>query len=76
MKLKRRVVIPVDHFPVRMPGTPTMLIYVVLDIYKSIPGWAHGVIWSLVALMWLGWAVGFVRQEERPLNGYGEDPAQ
>lgn len=67
----KRFVLPVDHLPTRMPLGSSVLLYMALDLYHA-PGWMWGVTWTLMAVLWIGWALIVWQQETKPMAGYGE----
>lgn len=67
---KARYVIPVDHLPVRPPILLTAVVGMGLDLYDA-PGVAWGVLGTVVALAWVGWAIALVHQKPKKMPGYG-----
>lgn len=70
--MKTRYVLPVDHQPIRAPGLTSIVAYMAMDLYPSMPGWVWGVVWSILAVLWFGWAIIFWAQTAKPLPGYGD----
>ena len=68
---KKRFVLPLDHYPTRMPLLDSFVAYMALDLYNA-PGWVWGVAGTLLAMLWLGWLLLINQQETKPLPGYGE----
>lgn len=74
--MKKLYVFPHDHLPTRPPLIASILFYMALDVYDA-PGWAWGVVGTLVFVLWVGWLILLLQQETKPLPGYGEtDKAQ
>jgi hypothetical protein len=67
---KTRYVIPVDHLPVKPPVVSTVVACMALDLYDA-PGVAWGVLGTVIALAWIGWAISLARQESKKMPGYG-----
>jgi hypothetical protein len=67
---KTRYVIPVDHLPARPPIVFTAVAFMALDLYDA-PGVAWGVLGTVIALAWIGWAILVARQESKKMPGYG-----
>lgn len=69
----KRHVLPADVFPVRLPFWHTAIVYLLLEDFNA-AGWVRGVVWTMMAMLWLG--VLLMRRIEvvRPLDGYGERP--
>lgn len=68
---KKRFVLPADHLPTRMPLWSSVVLYMALDLYHA-PGWLWGMTCTVMALLWIGWALVFWQQEPKPMAGYGE----
>lgn len=68
---KKRFVLPADHCMTRPPLMSSVVLYMALDLYHA-PGWLWGVMGTLMAILWIGWALVMWQQETKPLPGYGE----
>lgn len=66
-----RYVLPRQALPTYYPIQTTAIVYLLLDRFDP-PGWAHGVVWSFVVLLWV--MAGLIRhgQIDKPLPGYGD----
>jgi len=49
------------YLPIRAPLQLTLLLWLASS-YWGWPGWACGVTWCLVGLLWIGWAMAFWSQ--------------
>lgn len=67
---KKRVVLPLSHLPTKLPLLSSIVFYMALDLYQA-PGWAWGVVGTIMAVTWIVWAIDALRQEDRDLPGYG-----
>jgi len=52
------------HLPSRMPLLHTAVAWLALDRFDY-PPVASGVVWTLVAIVWLGWLVSFGMEETK-----------
>lgn len=68
----KRNVISRRCLPTRLPLMETILMWLVLD-YTHAAGWVQGVLWTLVALLWIGAALVLLDQDQKPLPGFGEE---
>lgn len=68
---KKRFVLPGDHYITRAPVMGSVVMYMWLDLYHA-PGWLWGVMGTLMSVIWIGWVVVLLKEETKPLPGYGE----
>lgn len=68
---KKRIVLPLSHIPAKPPLLASIVYYMALDFYQA-PGWAWGVVGTLMAVIWIVWLIVALQQEERALPGYGD----
>ena len=57
-----RKVIDLNNLPTKFPATTTLACLLAIDVW-GIPSWGEGVIWTLLALIWLGAAINFYREK-------------
>ncbi|QHJ81532.1 MAG: hypothetical protein [Bacteriophage sp.] len=57
-----RKVIKIENLPTKFPAVTTVVFLMAIDVW-SIPSWGKGVIWTLLALIWLGAAINFYREK-------------
>jgi len=69
--MKKRVVIKVSSLPVRPPILLAAVLWLLLDRFDA-PGWAFGVMWTLIAMLVVGFLVGLKRTEFMDVPGFGE----
>lgn len=69
--MKRSTVIKSSSLPTRSPVGIAIVFWLLLD-RLSAPGWAFGVLWTLVALMALIWIASFWAESARDVPGFGE----
>lgn len=69
--MKRKNVIKSSSLPTRSPVGLAILFWLLLDRLGA-PGWAFGVLWTLVALMAIAWVVSFFTESTRDVPGFGE----
>lgn len=69
--MKRSVVIKSSSLPTRSPISFAVLFWLLLDRLGA-PGWAYGVLWSLVALGAGVWIVSIFTETARDVTGFGE----
>lgn len=69
--MKRSTVIKSSSLPTRSPVGIAIVFWLLLDRLGA-PGWAFGVLWTLVALLALIWIISFWTESARDVNGFGE----
>jgi hypothetical protein len=69
--MKRSTVIKSSSLPTRSPLGLAVLYWLLLDRLGA-PGWAYGVLWTLVALLALFWIISFWTESKRDVPGFGE----
>jgi hypothetical protein len=67
----KRTVLPNVALPTRLPVQTTALVYLLLHHFTA-PEWVCGVVWTLMAVRWLGAVYMLLSEVTKPLNGYGE----
>lgn len=55
--MNRKLVISHSSLPVRSPLLIFAVLYLMLDRYSNLPGWAWGVFWTLVVILYAGFLV-------------------
>ena len=60
--MSERKVIKIENLPTKFPATSTAVCLLAIDVW-NIPSWGKGVIWTLLALIWLGAAINFYREK-------------
>lgn len=60
--MKKTKVIPSKYLPVRMPLFQTAFIAFLMDYYSASDIW-WGVFFAVSALIWISWAISFIKQE-------------
>jgi hypothetical protein len=61
--MKEVKVVRRTSLPARIPVSPTLLSWLLLDHFKS-PGWIWGVTGTLIAMLWVGWVICIIRETE------------
>ena len=51
-----------DNLPTKFPGVTTLAALLAIDVW-SIPGWGQGIIWTLLAILWIGSIVNICREK-------------
>lgn len=69
--MKRSTVIKASSLPTRSPINFAVLYWLLLDRLGA-PGWAYGVLWSLVALGAGVYIAGLFTETARDVTGFGE----
>lgn len=69
--MKRKLVIKSSSLPTRAPTATAILFWLLLDRLDA-PDWAFGVMWTLVALLALGWIVSLWTESLSDVPGFGE----
>lgn len=70
METDRRV-IRLKDLPSRPPIFSTAVIWLLLDRFE-LPGWFHGVVWTLVALIWIAVIYAITTEKHTPV-AWGAD---
>lgn len=69
--MKRKTVIKSSSLQTRSPVGVAILFWLLLDRLDA-PGWAFGVLWTLIALLALAWIISFWTESARDVPGFGE----
>ena len=69
--MKRSTVIKSSSLPRRSPLGLAILFWLLLD-RLGVPGWAFGVLWTLVGLLVLIWVISFKTESAQDVPGFGE----
>lgn len=69
--MKRSIVIKSSSLPMRSPIGIAIVFWLLLDRLAA-PGWAFGVLWTLVGLLALIWIISFWTESARDVPGFGE----
>jgi hypothetical protein len=69
--MKRSTVIKSSSLPTRSPLGFAILFWLLLDRLGA-PGWAFGVLWTLVGLLVLIWIISFKTESAHDVPGFGE----
>lgn len=70
--MSRRVLIKPSSLPPRLPLSHAAIGWLLLDRFDA-PGWAFGVLWTLIALLVVGFVVGLCTATLRDVPGFGKD---
>ena len=70
MKKKKRVVAP-SSLPTRIPLWPTIVIYLLLEKLQA-TGLVQGIVYTLLALWWIGAIASMYHEERRDVPGFGD----
>lgn len=69
--MKRKTAIKASSMPARSPVGGAILWWLLLE-HLAAPGWAYGVMWTVVALATIGYAWCFFTTTEKDVPGFGE----
>ncbi|MBD8654136.1 hypothetical protein IFT68_00660 [Oxalobacteraceae sp. CFBP 13730] len=69
--MKRSTVIKSSSLPMRSPLALAILFWLLLDRLGA-PGWAFGVLWTLVGLLVLIWLISLKTESAQDVPGFGE----
>ncbi len=69
--MKRKVVIKSSSLQTRSPVGIAIVFWLLLDRLDA-PGWAFGVLWTLVAILALAWLISFFTESVSDVPGFGE----
>jgi hypothetical protein len=69
--MKRKTAIKSSSLPARSPLGTAILLWLLLD-YTGAPGWAFGVMWTLVAVLAINWIHCLFTTTELDVPGFGE----
>lgn len=69
--MKRKVVIKSSSLQTRSPVGIAIVFWLLLDRLDA-PGWAFGVLWTLVTLLALAWVISFWTERLADVPGFGE----
>lgn len=69
--MKRKTAIKSSSLPARSPLGTAILLWLLLD-YTGAPGWAFGVMWTLVAVLAISWIHCLLTTTELDVPGFGE----
>lgn len=70
MKKKKRVVAP-SSLPTRIPLWPTIVIYLLLEKLQA-TGVVQGIVYTLLALWWIGAFASMYHEERHDVYGFGD----
>jgi len=60
--MQGKKVISHQNMPSRLPVTRTVVLMLAMDVWST-PGWAKGVIWTLLSLIWIGCVISIWREK-------------
>jgi len=69
--MKHSTVIKSSSLPMRSPLGLAILFWLLLDRLGA-PGWAFGVLWTLVGLLVMIWIISFKTESAQDVPGFGE----
>jgi len=69
--MKRKIAIKSSSLPARSPVPFAILWWLLLDRLDA-PGWAYGVLWTVVAAVTIAWIYCLCTTSERDVPGFGE----
>jgi hypothetical protein len=69
--MKRKTVIKATSLPAKSPASFAILFWLLLDRLDA-PQWAYGVLWTIVALLAIGFIYQLFTVETRDVPGFGE----
>jgi len=69
--MKHRTVIKSSSLALRPPTFAAIVWWLLLDRLGA-PGWAYGVLWTLVAIFFIVWVYRFRTDQERDVPGFGQ----
>ena len=69
--MKRKTVIKASSLPTRSPIGMAIVLWLLLDRLGA-PGWAFGVLWTLIAPCVLTWIASFWAKSAQDVPGFGE----
>jgi hypothetical protein len=69
--MKRKTVIKSSSLPAPSPVSFAAINWLLLERWDA-PGWAYGVLWTIVALAAINWVYNFFATVERDVPGFGE----
>jgi len=70
MKKKKRV-IAYSSLPTRLPMWPTIVLYLLLEHLQA-SGLVQGIVYTLLALWWIGALASMHGEDRRDVPGFGE----
>jgi len=70
--MKKKVVIKSSSLPMRSPAGAAVLYWLLLE-HIGAPGWAYGMLWTLVCIGVVGYVASFFIERPRDVRGFGED---
>lgn len=70
--MKKKTVIKSSSLPMRSPVGAAVLYWLLLE-HIGAPGWAYGVLWTLVGIGIVGYVISFFMESERDVRGFGDD---
>jgi len=68
---KRKIAIKSSSLPARSPVTFAAVNWLLLEHWDA-PGWAYGVLWTIVALAAINWIVCQCTTVEQDVPGFGD----
>ena len=69
--MKHRTVIKPSSLPSQPPTFAAIVWWLLLDRLNA-PGWAYGVLWTLVAIFFIAWVYRFWTDQELDVPGFGQ----
>jgi hypothetical protein len=69
--MNHSTVIKSSSLPTRSPLGLAILLWLLLDRLAA-PGWAFGVLWTVIAVLAVMWVVSFWTESFRDVPGFGE----
>jgi hypothetical protein len=70
--MKKVVKIKSSSLPMRSPVGAAILFWLLLEHIRA-PEWAYGVLWTIVAILAIAYAVSFFTESFRDVRGFGDD---
>jgi hypothetical protein len=70
--MKKKNVIKSSSLPMRSPAGFAVLYWLLLE-HIGAPGWAYGVLWTLVGIFGIAYVASFFLERLRDVRGFGDD---
>lgn len=70
--MKKKVVIKSSSLPMRSPIGAAVLYWLLLEQIGA-PGWAYGVLWTLIGIAGVAYVISFFIESSRDVRGFGDD---
>jgi len=61
--MKKRKVIKRNNLPIRPPLTITLVMYLLLEHFNA-PGWAWGIVGTILGILWIGGILDIFNEED------------